>query len=117
MRLFLVLAISLMIMIPQVTKAAVSAVRPFGGTVLATIPCTCQVSGSVIVLLMPIAPYYGMFLWQPPLTVPYAWYYPYYGVKVLGNYVTGGICSVYAGTTCVTIPVLGTITQVGSSLR
>lgn len=117
MRFFLVCAIIIAGLSPSVTTAAVSALTPFGGTVIMTIPCTCQVSGSAVYVSLVTPPYFGMFLWQPPVTIPYLWYYPYSGVKVLGNYVSGATCMVYAGISCVSIPVSGTITQIGSSLR
>jgi hypothetical protein len=58
-----------------------------------------------------------MFLWQPPLTKPYRWYFPYPSTAILGNYVFGGVCLTGAPPYCVPVPLMGTITQVGNSLK
>ena len=116
MRIFLVLALSLVFFFPHQTNAA-GLVNPFGGKVVMIIPCTCQVTGMAVYVVMPIPPYFGMFLWQPPITRPYLWYFPYPSVNILGNYVSGGVCLVGVAPYCVSVPVIGTMTQVGSSAK
>lgn len=115
MRILLVLGLSLLFFIPQHAEAA-GLVNPFGGRVVMIIPCTCQVTGIAVYVIMPIPPYFGMLLWQPPITRPYLWYFPYPGVAILGNYVSGGVCMVGVAPYCYSVPVSGTMTQVGTSL-
>lgn len=112
MRIFLVISIFLFFFAPHNAEAL-----SFGGRVVSIIPCTCQIGGIAIYVAMPKPPYVGMFLWQLPITRPYLWYVPYPKVAILGNYIPGGICMVGAPPVCVPIPLLGTITQVGTSLR
>lgn len=114
MRIFLVLGLSLLFFIPQTTNA-VGITNPFGGKVIALIPCTCQVTGIAVYVLMPIPPYFGMLLWQPPITIPHLFYIPVPGGNILGNYVSGGICMVGVTPYCFSVPVSGTMTQVGTS--
>lgn len=116
MRIFLVLVMGFILLAPSFTNAA-GIVNGFGGRVVAIIPCTCQVTGMAVYVVMPTPPYFGMFLWQPPLTQPYSWYFPYPSVAITGNYVTGGICLAGVWPVCITIPVFGTMTVVGSSLK
>ena len=55
---------------------------PFGGRVLATIPCTCSpIIGTQIVTVGP--PKGGVFLYTP-ITKAYKYYYPYVGRWILG---------------------------------
>ncbi len=116
MRILLVFALISIIFIPYYVDAA-GVINPFGGRVVVVIPCTCQVTGMAVYVIMPTPPYFGMFLWQPPVTKPTMWYYPYPSVAITGNYVTGGVCLVGAPPYCYTIPVYGTMTQVGTSLK
>jgi len=116
MRILLVLGLSLLFFLPQYTHAA-GLVNGFGGRVVMIIPCTCQIIGMAVYVAMPIPPYFGMFLWQPPITRPYLWYFPYPSVAILGNYVTGGVCMVGVVPYCYPVSVIGTMTQVGTSLK
>ena len=116
MRIFLTVALSFLFFIPHAVSA-VGIVNPFGGKVVMIIPCTCQATGIAVYVAMPIPPYFGMFLWQPPFTRPYLYYFPYPKVSIAGNYVVGGICAVGVPPYCYPVPVFGTMTQVGTSLK
>ena len=92
----------------------------FGGYVNVVLPCTC--SGNFWVYMTPLflssVPISGAMVWQPGGTIPYAnFVIPQVPTTwLLGDYVPGaGICLMYAGVTCVPIPAVGMINQVGSS--
>lgn len=95
---------------------------PFGGKILMTMPCTC--SGGWYIsffdngtkVTTPIVFQYGV----SRLNSNYNMYTS--GVSILGSYVTGGTCLIYAGTSCISIPVFGMITPfpgpgMGTSLQ
>lgn len=83
----------------------------FGGPILAVDECTC--SGGWRIVVGPPRPM--DLLYQPGISL----LFPFYNIFVpstfvLGIYVPGGFCS--RGTTaCTGLPVLGTITMVGTS--
>lgn len=89
--------------------------QPYGGIVLAAIPCTCSAGNFMITLGPPSA---GTYLFSPT-SVPTM--YPYGlvivpGVHHLGFYRPFGLCWMIAEP-CFSIPVTrGTITSVGTSL-
>lgn len=84
----------------------------FGGPILAVDECTC--SGGWRIVVGPPRPM--DLLYQPGISI----LFPFYNIFVpstfvLGTYVPGGFCS--RGTTaCTGLPVLGTITMVGTSI-
>jgi len=87
--------------------------NPFGGFVYAVVPCTC--SGGAVIYVGPPVP--GPYLYLPGFTRVYEYYQiPRPGVWVLGNFVPGPPCLVYAGKSCVPVPHYGVITIVGTSL-
>ncbi|MFZ2151823.1 MAG: hypothetical protein WAV09_01800 [Minisyncoccia bacterium] len=112
MRTFLISLSVFSFMLPISASAIVG--TPFGGRIVVTIPCTCQVTGMAVYVIMPKAPYVGMLLWQYPITRPYASYWPYPRAGILGRYQTGGQCMVGVQPYCYTLPVIGTITIVGT---
>lgn len=97
--------------------AASSVARPFnfGGISTSMVTCTC--SGNLLIYVQDVRGPTLPLIYQPGATVLYKYYKPTSGVNMLGQYVGGGVCLVYAGTTCVTggSPV-GTMIQLGTSL-
>jgi hypothetical protein len=116
---FLLLALFLISLIPSSAKSATSGTGNFGGYVAVMIPCTC--SSGYWLFMSPLfqdstTPAPGALIWSlstrayaqnitPP--VPTMW--------LLGKYQSGGQCRIIAGTTCVTLPTKGTITESGMS--
>jgi|GEM_PF-2235665 len=98
-----------------VSTGGFSISQPYGGIVLAAIPCTCSAGDFMITLGPPSA---GTYLFSPT-SVPTV--YPYGlvivpGVHHLGFYRPFGFCKMIA-TPCTVIPMTrGTITSVGTSL-
>ncbi|MFA5877041.1 MAG: hypothetical protein WC880_01630 [Candidatus Paceibacterota bacterium] len=97
------------------SAGGISISQPYGGIVLAVVPCTCSAGDFMITLGPPSA---GTYLFSPT-SVPTI--YPYGlvivpGVHHLGFYRPFGFCKMIA-TPCVVIPMTrGTITSVGTSL-
>lgn len=91
-----------------------SATTPFGGQIYYVTYCTC--SGTVLLVVGPPSP--AVVVYEPEFSQLYAYYNIWEeGVQVLGNYVEGGgYCAIYAGVTCTTLPNMGVIYQVGTSL-
>jgi hypothetical protein len=91
---------------------------PFGGFVLATIPCPC--SGGVVLEVGP--PSVGSYLYTPGLNVLYPFFQVRSGVWVIGDYFPSvGMCtdfiSLDKGVTCGSIiGVTGRINFMGTSL-
>ncbi len=96
---------------------------PFGGYVIFSIPCTC--SAGLAVFMAPFFPGvgngvpvpFGALLYQPGISKLFA----YYNIGVpttwhLGNYTPGGACLIGVPPACVPIPVVGIMTQVGTSI-
>lgn len=98
--------------------AASSAAKPlpFGGVSTAMVTCTC--SGNLLLYVKdargPVLP----LIYQPGATVLYSYYKPTPAVNMLGQYVPGGVCTIYVGTACSTggTPI-GTMIQLGTSLE
>lgn len=94
-----------------------AAVAPlnFGGITTAMVNCTC--SANILLYVQDVRGTNLPLIYQPGATILYMNYRPTSGVWVLGNYIAGGQCLIYAGTGCTTggTPV-GTMTQVGTSL-
>jgi hypothetical protein len=97
--------------------AAEKTVAPlnFGGVSTAMVTCTC--SSNLLIYVQDVRGPLLPLIYQPGVTILYRWYQPRSGVNMLGNYVGGGTCLVYAVTGCVTggTPV-GTMTQLGTSM-
>ena len=97
------------------SAGGISISQPYGGIVLAAIPCTCSAGDFMITLGPPSA---GTYLFSPT-SIPTI--YPYGliivpGVHHLGFYRPFGFCKMIA-TPCTVIPMTrGTITSVGTSL-
>jgi len=89
------------------------ALLSFGGNILYVTYCTCSFN----LLLTVGPPRGGNFVYQPGVSILYSYGQVYRSVPwVLGGYVPGGMCSIYVGEGCLTVPSMGTITQVGTSL-
>lgn len=99
------------------TAAVKTAVRPlnFGGQSVAMVPCAC--SANILLYVRDVRGPVLPLTYQPGVTVLYKMYQPRAGVNMLGQYVPGGVCLVYAGTGCVPggTPI-GTMVQLGTSL-
>ena len=97
------------------SAGGISISQPYGGIVLAVVPCTCSAGDFMITLGPPSA---GTYLFSPT-SIPTI--YPYGliivpGVHHLGFYRPFGFCKMIA-TPCTVIPMTrGTITSVGTSL-
>lgn len=93
------------------TKQA-EAIIPFGGKITKVSYCPC--SGNYLITVgLPVG---GQFIYQPGVTIVYAYVQiTRRGVWVLGNWMPGGVC--LSGKSCSPkgFP-LGTIEQVGTSL-
>ncbi len=87
----------------------------FGGMTTAMVNCTC--SFNILLYVQDVRGATLPLIYQPGATILYSYFRPTSGVKVLGQYVTGGQCLIYAGTTCTTggSPI-GTMVQLGTSL-
>jgi hypothetical protein len=99
---------------PQYTYAVVKPIA-FGGQITAMTVCTC--SGNLLLYVKDVRGPVFPLIYQPGATMLYKWYQPRSGVWGLGQFVGGGVCLVYAGTSCVTggTPV-GTMIQLGTSM-
>lgn len=102
---------------PSVSRAQ----APFGGLVVAEIPCTC----SQAFTWQWFTPLYisGLIPTTGALAVPvtpfmFANWYSFPGSWLLGLYMPGvQTCTIYVGIACVTLPTLGMVTPfTGSSL-
>jgi peptidoglycan hydrolase-like protein with peptidoglycan-binding domain len=87
----------------------------FGGVSTAMVTCTC--SANLLIYVQDVRGPLLPLIYQPGVTLLYKWYQPRSGVNMLGNYVGGGACLIYAVTGCVPggVPV-GTMTQLGTSM-
>lgn len=89
---------------------------PFGGRILASIPCTCDQPGTLILTVGPPRPAY--ILYRPGLSMLHMWYRVFpAGSWTVGTYTPGaGVCSMYYGVTCGPWYTMGLITRIGTSL-
>ena len=85
----------------------------FGGQIEYVQYCTCSLN----ILLTIGPPVAGEFLYQPGGSVlfPYGQVYRT-GPWTLGTYAPGGVCAIYIGTGCSTLPTNGTMSVVGTSI-
>lgn len=89
------------------------AINPFGGMVLFTMVCTCS-EGNMLLVVGPPRP--GVFVYEPFVSTLYMNYRPYVSSWVLGDYISGaGVCMVYVGTGCASVPNMGLINKIGTS--
>lgn len=97
--------------------AAASAAKPlpFGGVSTAMVTCTC--SGNLLIYVQDVRGPVLPLIYQPGATMLYMQYQPRSGVNMLGQYVPGGVCTIYVGTACSTggTPI-GTMIQLGTSM-
>lgn len=98
-----------------VAAAVVPTMLNFGGISTTVITCTC--SGNLLITVADVRGFPAPLIYQPGATMLYMMYAPIPAVNMLGQYVPGGVCLVYAGTGCVSggTPI-GTMTQLGTSL-
>lgn len=90
-----------------------TAIVPFGGPILKATFCTC--SFNILLTVGPPLP--GNYIYQPGVSIPYAYGQVFRsGPWVLGNWIPGGMCSMWIGKACVPLPSAGTILEVGTSL-
>jgi hypothetical protein len=101
-----------MFLSPVASKAAI---QNFGGQIVYMIPCVCSLN----LLLYVRDVRYGILplVYQPGLTFLYKMYQPRPSVNSLGSYTPGtGVCLVYSGNSCESIPALGLMLRLGTSL-
>lgn len=101
---------------PSVSRAQ----APFGGLVVAEIPCTCTPAFTwqwFAPLYFSLVPITGA-LAVPVTPFLFAYWYSFPGSWLLGLYTPGAqACWIYVGIACVTLPTLGVVTPfTGSSL-
>ncbi len=85
---------------------------PFGGRIVAIVPCVCSAN-----LLVVVADPRGVLLpltIQPGVTLLYAYFKPLPPANTVGKFIPGGLCLIPA-TPCAPIPSAGTILMIGSS--
>jgi hypothetical protein len=96
---------------------AKTAVAPlnFGGESTSMVTCTC--SSNLLIYVHDVRGPTLPLIYQPGATILYKMYRPTAGVNMLGQYISGGQCMVYAVVGCVSggTPV-GTMIQLGTSL-
>lgn len=83
----------------------VDAILGFGGRILKVVPC----DNGLMLTIGPPRP--GLFMLMPG-SLTFSWYQVRQGPWALGAYTPGGVCVLFA----VPIPVMGTITVMGTSL-
>lgn len=90
------------------------AVLQFGGQITSVFYCPC--SANLAIVVGPPSP--GVFMYQPGVSMVYAWYQIFRpGPWVLGTYTPGGACMMFIPYGCAPMAApMGTITQVGTSL-
>ena len=94
----------------------------FGGIVTAMIPCTCTPTFFWLFVVNPDtsgAMSTGSYIWGPS-TILHDNFGIFPGASLLGDYIpgTGGICYLYAGTTCVTLNAdKGLIYETGTGIQ
>ncbi len=93
----------------KIKKADALIPLPFGGRIIAVVPCT----NGILVTVSP--PWPGMFMFEFAATVPFA-YYQFYrpGPAIKGTYFAGGSCILPPPAP--PIPAMGTMIIVGTSL-
>jgi len=84
----------------------------FGGRILAVVPCTC--SAGLALKVGPPRPAY--VLYQPGVSILFSFYNLLPPDYALGTYKPGGVCLTGTPPVCLTVPTLGTVTLVGTSL-
>lgn len=96
-------------------EKASSGILNFGGVSTSMVTCTC--SGNLLIYVQDVRGPVLPLIYQPGATILYKMYQPRSGVNMLGQFIGGGVCMVYAGTGCVTggTPV-GTMIQLGTSM-
>lgn len=97
----------------QPTKAAVPPLgAPFGGVITSVFYCPC--SANLAIVVGPPSP--GTYTYQPGVSMVYPFYQIFRpGPWVKGSYIPGtGVCA--TGYFCATVPTMGTISDVGTSL-
>jgi hypothetical protein len=110
----LLIVLTFFLTIPPTSSAQV-ANRGFGGRLYYVMPCTCT-AGTMYGLLV-IGPTPGWFSFVTGVSILHPYYQLRSGPNVVGSYTpTSSACVIYAGTTCVSIPTLGTIRRIGTSL-
>ncbi len=116
MRLFALLIVLTIFLDPVNTKAAT--ITNFGGQIVGMITCTCNVIPSWVLYVrdvryqapLPLVYYTGV-------TILHKMYQPRPAVNSLGNYVPGaGICLIYSGNSCFTLPSIGYMFNLGTSM-
>lgn len=86
---------------------------PFGGMMLAIVPCLC--SGGILGVVGPPAP--GVFVLQPGVSLLFPFYQWRPGAWQLGLAAPGGVCAIPAPHSgCMVLPVEGTVIIDGTSL-
>jgi peptidoglycan hydrolase-like protein with peptidoglycan-binding domain len=98
-----------------VPKDALAFGTPFGGQLYFSFFCPC--SGNWLVTIQPLPPTYVALLSYTPGTQAHLSYNIPFTTRLLGQYTPGaGMCSIFIGTGCATLPSEGLITPtVGSS--
>lgn len=104
-------AIALLFVSTYMSRSSAQLINPpFGGRVIAILPCTCT-GGFAILLGFPRP---GFYLFQSGISRLYKNFIILPGSQVLGNAVVTGVC--LTALACVPIPTIGTILKVGTSL-
>lgn len=113
--LFAVLISVALIISVYIYKTQAIGLLPFGGLVVASIPCTCSTGMFLLTIGPPVG---GQFVYQTGTQAFQNFNLPRAGVWALGLYSPVGVCLVYAGKSCVPFGLpIGTITSVtGTSL-
>jgi len=106
------LILILILLIAPVVSSAQTATVPFGGKIIYGYPCTCSggwylsIYDLVTKATIPIVFQFGVSRLNASFNIFTS------GVSVLGSYMPGtGVCLIYAGTGCTTIPTIGMVTS------
>lgn len=94
---------------------------PFGGPILGVVNCTC--SGNLLITIFDFRTKLTIpVIFQPGISRLNSWFnITTPSIMTLGTYAYGGQCLIYSGTSCSSVPSVGTITGfpfsgVGTSL-
>lgn len=107
---FLILSLGMFFAVPS---KSTTAVIPFGGKILKAQYCPC--SANIRLTIGPPVP--GIFIFQPGVSIPFAFGQVYRsGPWTIGNWVPGGVCLKFSATGCRPVFSEGTILEVGTSI-
>jgi hypothetical protein len=108
------IGIALGVIASSLIVTQVYGIAGFGGRITFVTYCLC--SGGILLTVGPPSPGQYVFQFGVSQLFPYGQIYRI-GPQVLGTYVPGGVCLVYAGLTCTSggVPI-GTIGVIGTSL-